>query len=217
MNTTYPNQDLAHNQSHETALTDFFHSVRLAIAESGAAVAAAKSALGRITKAIARRDNSQALRVRSLLISLYAGGDALADVSDLMGLDWTMRKDVCAVLLAFGHGGFDHEYIKTAFEQAGDIDAEWFHAAAPQPRNRLHEALDFARAGHSRESHTSGAAMGRLLVSIFAGMPVDLHETLKTFDAERSKLVLDIISGYLSGYFDFADADEVRTCLAPAA
>ena len=81
----------------ESALKDFFAAVRDAATEADAAVDAAKPALARLAVAVAGHDNGQALRVRAILISLYTGGSALADVSDLMALDWPLRKDLCAV------------------------------------------------------------------------------------------------------------------------
>ena len=80
----------------QAALTEFFAAVRTAARESDAAVVAAKLALSRLAKAIVGSDNSQALRVRSILISLYTGGSVLADISDLMALDWSLRIGRCA-------------------------------------------------------------------------------------------------------------------------
>ncbi|HYD83730.1 MAG TPA: hypothetical protein VEA63_06745 [Opitutus sp.] len=83
----------------EAAFANFFATVRATARESDAAVLAAKPALERIAQAVVGRDNGQALRVRSILLSLYTGGAMLADVSDLMTLDWSLRRDLCAVLL----------------------------------------------------------------------------------------------------------------------
>jgi len=108
------------------ALKEFFAVVREAKIESANAVEVGKLALARLAVAVACRDHGQALRVRAILFSLYSGGAVLADVSDLMALDWSLRKDLCAVLLAFGYGDFEYTYVKFAFEQAGDRGADWF-------------------------------------------------------------------------------------------
>jgi hypothetical protein len=132
-----------------------------------------------------------------------------------MALDWSLRKDLCAVLCAFGHGEFGYDYMKSAFEQAGDYEAQWFLAAVPDPRERLHEALQFAKAGNSREPRSSGERRVRqLLVSLFSGAPVDLQEALQGLDAERARLVLGIVSDYLAGRFDFTDDENVRSHFA---
>jgi hypothetical protein len=103
----------------EAALKEFFFAVRIAAIESDAAVTAEKPALARLAAA----------------------------VSGLLALDWSLRKDLCAVLLAFGHGEFGYDYMKSAFEQAGDRDARWFLGAAHDPREQLREALAFAKPG----------------------------------------------------------------------
>jgi hypothetical protein len=111
-------------------LAKFFAAVRTTAKEIEAAVMEAKPALARLTAAIVCHDNGQAVRIRALLISLYTGGSTLADVCDVITLDWPLRKDLCAVLCAFGHGEFGYDYMKSAFEQAGDYEARWFLAAA---------------------------------------------------------------------------------------
>jgi hypothetical protein len=78
---------LSDQEDRESTLRDFFTAVRTAARESDAAVEAAKPALARLATTIAGHDHGQALRVRSILLSLYTGGSALADVSDLMALD----------------------------------------------------------------------------------------------------------------------------------
>ena len=199
----------------DAALAEFLATVKTTARETELAIAEAKPALARIASAIARHDNGQAVRLRALLISLYSGGRAPVDLSELMMLDWSLRKDLCAVLCAFGHGEFGYDYMKSAFEQAGDFEAQWFLAAAPEPRERLRTALHFAKAGNAREPRSSGERRIRqFLVSLFAGVPVDLQDVLNGLDAERAKLVLSIVSDYLAGRFDFTDDEEVRARFA---
>jgi hypothetical protein len=107
-------------------LREFLDLIRTAKTESDVAVVAAKPALARIACSVVGHDHGQALRVRAILRSIYSGGSILADVSDLMALDWSLRKDLCAVLLAFGHGDFEYTYMRSAFEEAGDGGADWF-------------------------------------------------------------------------------------------
>ncbi|HEY0945047.1 MAG TPA: hypothetical protein VGD81_07250 [Opitutaceae bacterium] len=195
----------------DAALKEFITAVRTAARESDAAVDAAKPALARLAAAIAGHDHGQALRARSILISLYTGGSALADVSDLMTLDWTLRRDLCAVLLAFGHGEFGYEYLKSAFEQAGDRDARWFLETAPDPRERLREALAFAKPGPVTAPRTlSEKGVALLLLSMFCGVPTDLQLTLKGLDATRAALVVGLVTDFVNSRFDFTDAELVR-------
>lgn len=91
MNAT-PSDSLDETTTRAAALSEFIAAVRTAARESDAAVDTAKPALARIAAAVAGHDNGQALRVRSILLSLYSGGSALANVSDLMALDWPLRR-----------------------------------------------------------------------------------------------------------------------------
>jgi hypothetical protein len=192
-------------------LAEFFAAVRQSAKEIESAVALAKPALGRIAAAISQRDHGQALRLRSLLFSLYSGGSALADLSDIMTLDWSLRKDFCTVVLAFGHGDFGHASLKAAFEQVGDVDATWFLADVPDPRARLREALRFAHAGSVLEPRSRGErAVCQLLLSLFSDATVNLHSTLQGLDAERAKLMLSLLSDFIAWRFDFTDADHVQ-------
>lgn len=206
--TTDPTEETAERTN---ALNEFIAAVRTAARESDAAVDAAKPAIARLAAAVTGRDNGQAIRVRSILLSLYSGGSALADVSDLMSLDWALRRNLCAVLLAFGHGEFDAEYVKSAFELAGDHDARWFLGNAHDPRERIEEALAFAKAGPLNAPRTlneKGVAM--VLLSLFAGTPCDLQLALRGLDRMRSDLIVAIITDYVAQRFDFTDEDRVR-------
>lgn len=203
--------DTAAEAEREAALKEFFATVRIAARESDAAVDAAKPALARLATAVADHDNGQALRIRAILISLYTGGSALADVSDLMALDWPLRKDLCAVMLAFGQAEFGYDYMKSAFEQAGDRNARWFLGAAHDPRERLREALIFAKPGPVNAPRTlSEKGIALLLLSLFAGVPADLQFVLRGLDAMRADLVNGLISDCLAGRFDFTDEQAVR-------
>lgn len=196
----------------ETALAEFFATVRTAARESDAAVLAAKPALERIAQAIAGRDSGQALRVRSILVSLYTGGAVLADVSDLMTLDWSLRQNLCAVLLAFGHGEFGYDYMRTAFEDAGDRNAQWFLGAAPDPIERLREALVFAKPGPitTTPRTLSERGVAEFLASLFGGLRVELGIALQNLDQIRAALVVDVASQFVAGRFGDEAVDLVR-------
>ncbi len=198
-------------ESKNAAIIVFFAAMKTAAHESETAVAEAKPALARIASAIVGHDNGQALRVRAILVSLYTGGSILAEVSDLMALDWSLRKDLCAVLLAFGHGEFGYEYLKAAFENAGDHDARWFLDAAPEPDERLREALAFAKPGSLGTTPRTLTERGvaEFLLSLFAGDPVNLQSALRSLDRTRAALVVGLASDYIAGRFAYSDADVV--------
>lgn len=191
----------------KAALDEFFAAVRTAARETDAAVTAAKPALERLAFAIAGHDNGQAIRARSILISLYTGGTMLADVSDLLALDWTLRRDLCAVLLAFNHGEFSYDYMRAAFERAGDRNARWFLTAANNPRERLHEALAFAKPGPLDMAPRSSSEkdVAGFLASLFTGRPVDLASAVQRLDEIRRSLVVGLFADYVAQRFDADD------------
>lgn len=196
----------------DAALADFFAAVRNAAKEADAAVENAKPALARLASAVVNRDTGQALRIRSILASLYTGGSTVADVSDVMNLDWTLRRDLCSILLALGHGEFGYEYLKSALEQAGDIDLCWLLAESTEPRGLLEEALKFARPGDMNEPRSSiERCVAVIITGLFGGKSIHLQEALRGLDGERAKLVARIITGYLAGRFDFTDDQLVQT------
>lgn len=88
-------------------------------------VAPAKEALRRLVDMCGGR-SGQAYKVRALLWSLYNGKPA--SLIECLGLDWNLRKDFCAVLLAFGFehkaDSFFYRELSAAFAAVGLL--EWF-------------------------------------------------------------------------------------------
>jgi hypothetical protein len=103
----------------------FLASMKLVSEERTLAVRAARPALARLVAACAHH-SGQSVKLRALLFSLWNGKPA--DLSDVMTLDWSLRQDLCAVILAFGFGSgpqeFFYQAIETEFRQAGLFD--WF-------------------------------------------------------------------------------------------
>lgn len=89
----------------------------------------AHEALRRLVGVCANR-SGQSYKLRSLLWSLYSGKPT--SLIECLGLDWNLRKDFAAVLLAFGFehpkGSFFYHEIKSAFSSAGLRD--WFFEEA---------------------------------------------------------------------------------------
>ena len=104
-----------------------FATIKAHRAEHREAARLAFEALDRIVEAM-RSKSGQAYTLRAVLYSLWSGKSA--SVSDVLGLDWPLRKDVCAVLLGFGFeanaGGvsFFYDEVKEIVTEAGLF--EWF-------------------------------------------------------------------------------------------
>ena len=71
---------------------------------------------------VCRHKTGQSYKVRALLYSLWNGKPA--NLLEIVSLDWTIRKDLLAVMLAFGHDDFFYDEIKGAFVNRGLFD--WF-------------------------------------------------------------------------------------------
>jgi len=97
-------------------IADFFQSQDEIREERSAAVLNARPALERIVATFAQR-TGQSHKLRGLLHSLWNGKPW--PLSDLLNLDWSLKKDVLAVALAFGDETFFYEDVTTAVERAG--------------------------------------------------------------------------------------------------
>lgn len=104
---------------------DFFAKLKAARHERRAACAAARPALLRLAEVLHAR-TGQSHTLRALLYSLWNGRPA--PLIDVLTLDWPIRQDFCAVLLAFGYEDpaeqFFYDEIKSALQQVGLWD--WF-------------------------------------------------------------------------------------------
>jgi len=125
---TPPRIHFPNSEEEDAALQSFFGTVKKARAERRAAVELAVPALGRLCEVMAAQ-TGQSYKVRELLYSLWNGQPA--ELLEIVGLDWAIRRDLCAVLLAFGHEDrevqFFYDAIKSALVDAGLF--AWFLAA----------------------------------------------------------------------------------------
>lgn len=103
----------------------YFQELQAAKDERRSMVPDAREALQRLVVAMAHK-SGQGLKLRALLYSLWNGKPA--SLNEVLLLDWTLHKDFCKVLLAFGyndaHGEFFYDDIKAAVQQHGLW--EWF-------------------------------------------------------------------------------------------
>ena len=109
----------------ETPATQIFAKLKANREEQRRAAVIARPALERLV-VVCRHKTGQGYKLRALLYSLWNGKPA--DLSDLLCLDWALRKDLLAVAAAFGFEGsgesFFYKEMEAAFKAAGLLD--WF-------------------------------------------------------------------------------------------
>ena len=118
----------------KAALDAFFGAHRRIVAERRQAALAGKFALERLCDAMRQRTD-QGHTLRALLYSLYNGQPA--SLLELVTLDWGLRKDVCAVALAFG------------FEEPREPGSAFFYDALKAALTRANLWTWFLEAGES--------------------------------------------------------------------
>jgi hypothetical protein len=128
--------DIPTEEENKAALDDFFAGMRKDRAERREAVLLAVPALERLCEVMQHR-SGQCYKVRALLYSLYNG--QATQLNEVLCLDWAIRKDLCAVILAFGweeegvfcgdekRPGFFYDAMRQAIVKARQW--EWFLAA----------------------------------------------------------------------------------------
>jgi len=97
-------------------LADFFQSQKEIRDERSAAVLEARPALERVVATFAQR-TGQSYKLRGLLYSLWNGKPW--SLSDLLSLDWSLKKDLLLVALAFGDDAFFYPEIQGPIKSAG--------------------------------------------------------------------------------------------------
>ena len=115
----------------KAASDEFFAQMNRVRKEHFHAAQEGRRALDRLVDAMAMK-TGQSYKVRALLYSIWNGSKP-ADVSELLAMDWDVRKDVCAVLLGFGYedgprgdkaNNFFYDAMTGALKKAGLFD--WF-------------------------------------------------------------------------------------------
>ena len=118
-------------EENKAVLDEFFEEDRKRRNEGREAVTTALPALDRLCE-VMRGRSGQPYKVRALLYSLWNGQPA--SLVEVVGLDWEIKKDLCAVILAFGcESGpfckgepfsFFYDAVAAAVKKAGQF--EWF-------------------------------------------------------------------------------------------
>ena len=90
------------DEENKAALAEFFGRQKQVRAEQRAAAVAGLAALDRLVAVLKENHfTGQPHKLRELLYSLWNGKPA--ELSELLGLDWELRKDICAVMAGFGY------------------------------------------------------------------------------------------------------------------
>lgn len=118
------------------ALASFGAHVREVKRKQLLAIAAAVPALERLVKVCAQR-TGQSYKVRAMLYSLWNGQPT--SLLEIVAMDWAIKEDLLAVLLAFGSEPrnsepFFYDALAGAFKKHGLMD--WFteaHQSQDQP------------------------------------------------------------------------------------
>ena len=103
------------------ALQEFLAEQKLIRNERREAVANAIPAMERLAEVLKER-SGQPYKIRALLHSMWNGKPA--PLIELVCLDWALRKDLVAVMLAFGDDNFFYKEIEAAVRKAGQW--RWF-------------------------------------------------------------------------------------------
>ena len=127
MNATFEPE--ATPEQRKAALDEFFKHQRETRTERAHAACLAITAMTRLA-VVMRQKTDQSATLRTLLYSLW-NNNPHANVSDILLLDWSIRKDFGEVLLGFGFESpdvtFFYDTMKQIITNAGLWD--WFTAA----------------------------------------------------------------------------------------
>lgn len=151
----------------KAAVRAFFAEVNQAEKEGKAAGAAGRAALDRLVAATMHNTGSQAGVILQWLASIYNGNRALrVQLDDIRRLDWTLQKDLAAVVLGCQRPGFADTAIAEAFAAAGGpeaVDRLLWYTTGKLYRQALDNLIAFARANRECSS-------GRWLVDALTSM-----------------------------------------------
>ncbi|MGA3170324.1 MAG: hypothetical protein ABSE62_04865 [Chthoniobacteraceae bacterium] len=117
-------------EENKAALDEFIAEDRKQRNEARESATAAMPAVDRLCE-VMRGRSGQPYKVRALLYSLWNGQPV--SLVEVVGLDWKIKKDLCAVILAFGYESgpfckeefsFFYDAVTAAVKRAGQF--EWF-------------------------------------------------------------------------------------------
>lgn len=198
----------------DPAVADFFRAVGVAEREGKAAGAAALEAIPRLVRACYQSDSGQAVVIAAALASIYNGDCAPAvQLDQIRRLDWSLQKDLAAVILGVGHMGCPDTAIADAFRAIGGETAlaelHWHTTGGPH-RQALARLCRFI---HQNAACSTAQHLRQLLASISHGEPANLSR-LNFMDDGLSKdfvRVLDALFGRDQGCLHIEDIAKAFT------
>jgi hypothetical protein len=196
----------------QAAIRDFIATVKEANEGRAAYAKQAPEAMRRLARAVYGHDNSQAQCVAACLASIYNGSEARpVRLDEIRQLDWSLQKDLLAVMIGTGHSDFEDTDIRKAFEEIGGQAAvDWFHwyTTGGPHRAALERLIGFIRA--NREA-SSARALRELLGSIANSKDATSLSRLGYIDDAHTKdfvLILDGLFGRDQGHLHVEDITE---------
>jgi hypothetical protein len=189
MNTT-TTETATRTPEEQAALDEFFRAIGTASREAKAIVAEARPALERLVEASYGKDNGQACIITRWLASIYNGDEAQpVQLDEIRRLDWSLQRDLVAVMRGIGNEGFPDTEIRAAYERrAGRNGADWLHywTTGQAHRDALRRLVDFA--AHHRGCSTAKAIVDFLRSIAGNGGTADLSRLGYMDDAHTRDL-----------------------------
>jgi hypothetical protein len=110
------------DEDREKSLKAFDREMEALDREQHAAAKAAIPCLERLVK-VMRSRSGQPYKIRQILFSLWNGKPAR--INHVLNLDWALRKDLCAVIMAFGYESEDVKFFYNAIEAEVKRQGQW--------------------------------------------------------------------------------------------
>lgn len=196
----------------QAAIRAFAAELQRCTSETDLAVKEARAALPHLVAAT-RSHGSQAAIVLGWLASCYNGYDAPElSLDSIRQLDWGLRRQLLAVVLATNCGDFSDVEIREAFQAHSAAAYEDLHAVVTgEPdRNTLRALCRQLDPEHDR--HTARAVLSVLRSLAGGGAAVDLHSVASISPSIRGDLGRVIAAVLERGTLDSSD---LRAALQP--
>jgi hypothetical protein len=198
------------------AINEFVRSMTSINSESKAAAEAGKAALPRLVKACYGHDNSQAVTIIRCLASIYNGSAARpVRLDDIRSLDWSLQKDLAAVIIGIGKAGFPdsqirHEFVALGGEKAADA-LHWYTDGS-QHKAALTRLVTFIK---EHKQSSTARALSAMLFSIVDGAPANLSRLNYEDDTHTEDFVL-ILDGLFGRDRGSLHIEDVQGALSAA-
>ncbi len=109
-------------EENAAAMREFLQREKRVNQERLKAAVMAMPALKRLCRVMCER-SGQCYKIRALLYSIWNGKPV--ELIEVLGLDWELRQDICAVILAFGFEGQGVEFFYSELENQVRAVNQW--------------------------------------------------------------------------------------------